>query len=187
MAFWHGGIYIANSSTGSFANTNYIGLEDGNLCVGDYSAAAGYRLDVRGNAVVSGNLEVGALLLSGSNIDTSDSSGITVTPGVTMSSDLTVENNLVVNNTLVCDTLEVTNFTTAGAGTPELTSDTAILLTAGTRVEVTSSPFKLASFTDAERDALSAENGDMIYNTDNNRPEMYVNGAWKIVDTSPIV
>ena len=158
---------------------------DGKLGVGKLNATE--KLDVDGNAVISGSLTAGAVLLSGSNIDTSDSSGITVTPGVTMSSDLTVENNLVVSNTLVCDTLEVTNFTTAGAGTPELTSDTAILLTAGTRVEVTQSPFKLASFTDTTRDALSAENGDMIYNTTNNRPEMYVNGAWKIVDTSPIV
>ena len=180
------GIYIGVEETGSVTETETLTWTNtGRLGIGRYLPNA--ELEVVGDAIVTGNLTAGAMLLSGSNIDTSDSSGITVTPGVTMSSDLTVENNLVVNNTLVCDTLEVTNFTTAGAGTPELTSDTAILLTAGTRVEVTSSPFKLASFTDAERDALSAENGDMIYNTDNNRPEMYVNGAWKIVDTSPIV
>ena len=145
------------------------------------------ELDVIGSASISNYLAAGAISLTASTIDTTDSSTLLITPPVTMSSDLTVENNLVVSNTLVCDTLEVTNFTATGAGTPELTSDTGLLLTAGTRVEVTQSPFKLASFTDTERDALSAENGDMIYNTDNNRPEMYVNGAWKIVDTSPIV
>ncbi len=177
--------YVIPAGAGFLAANALHWSMDGKLGVGKLNATE--KLDVDGNAVISGNLTAGAMLLSGSNIDTSDSSGITVTPGVTMSSDLTVENNLVVSNTLVCDTLEVTNFTTAGAGTPELTSDTAILLTAGTRVEVTQSPFKLASFTNTTRDALSAENGDMIYNTTNNRPEMYVNGAWKIVDTSPIV
>jgi hypothetical protein len=178
MAFWHGGIYIASSSAGTFNPTNYMGLEDGNLCVGDYSATAGYRLDVRGNAIVSGSLEAGAMLLSGSIIDTSDSSAITVTPATTFSSDVTVENNLVVTNTLTVDTLEVTNFQTAGSGTPELASDTAILLTAGTRVEVTQSPLKMASFTTTERNALTPQNGDVIYNTTDSKFQGYAGSTW---------
>jgi hypothetical protein len=60
MAFWHSGIYIANSSTGSYAATNYLGLEDGNVCIGDYSPAAGYRLDVRGNGIFSGDVSAAA-------------------------------------------------------------------------------------------------------------------------------
>lgn len=47
--------------------------------------------------------------------------------------------------------------------------------------------FRLPSFTDIQRDAFSAQAGDLIYNTDNNRIEAYVNGAWVIVDTSSIV
>jgi hypothetical protein len=178
MAFWHGGIYISSSSTGTFNPTNYLGLEDGNVCMGDYSPAVGYRLDVRGNAIISGDLTAGAILLSGSNIDTDDSSAITVTPGVTFSSDVTVENDLIVRNTLTVDTLEVTNFQTTGTGTPELESATEILLTAGTRVEITQSPLKMASFTTAERDLLTAENGDIIYNTTLNKFQGYENGAW---------
>ena len=178
MAFWHGGIYIASSSAGTFNPTNYMGLEDGNLCVGDYSAAAGYRLDVRGNAIVSGSLEAGAMLLSGSNIDTSDSSTITVTPAVTFNSDVVVENSLTVTNTLTVDTLAVTNFQTAGAGTPELSSDTDILLTAGTRVEITQSPIKMASFTTTERNALTPQNGDVIYNTTDSKFQGYAGGTW---------
>ena len=120
---------------------------------------------------------VGNFTFASSVIDTDDSSAITMTPAVVMSSDLTVENDLRVDGDIV----------TTSTGTPELFSETNINLTATTRVEVTQSPFKLASFSNTERDALTAENGDMIYNTTNNRPEMYVNGAWKIVDTSPIV
>jgi hypothetical protein len=120
---------------------------------------------------------VGNFTFASSVIDTDDSSTITMTPAVVMSSDLTVENDLTVAGDIV----------TTSTGTPELFSESNINLTATTRVEVTQSPFKLASFSDTERNALTAENGDMIYNTTNNRPEMYVNGAWKIVDTSPIV
>jgi hypothetical protein len=178
MAFWHSGIYIGQSSTGSFAATNYFSIEDGNVCMGDFSPAAGYRLDVRGNAIVSGSLEAGSMLLSGSNIDTSDSSAITVTPAVTFSSDVTVENNLIVTNTLTVDTLEVTNFQTAGSGTPELASDTDILLTAGTRVEITQSPLKMASFTTTERNSLTPQNGDVIYNTTDSKFQGYAGGTW---------
>jgi hypothetical protein len=120
---------------------------------------------------------VGNFTFASSVIDTDDSSTITMTPAVVMSSDLTVENDLTVAGDIV----------TTSTGTPELFSESNINLTATTRVEVTQSPFKLASFSDTERNALTAENGDTIYNTTNNRPEMYVNGAWKIVDTSPIV
>lgn len=120
---------------------------------------------------------VGNFTFASSVIDTDDSSAITMTPAVVMSSDLTVENDLTVAGNIV----------TTSTGTPELFSESNIHLTATTRVEVTQSPFKLASFSNTERDALTAENGDTIYNTTNNRPEMYVNGAWKIVDTSPIV
>jgi len=130
---------------------------------------------------------LGNFTFTTTTMDTSDSSGIIITPAVTMNSDLTVENDLTVTNKITADSLEVTNLTTAGAGTPELFSETSILLTATTRVEVTQSPIKLASFTNAQRDALTAENGDMIYNTDNNRFEAYVNNAWVIIDHSPIV
>lgn len=115
---------------------------------------------------------VGNFTLAASTIDTDDSSAITITPAVVMSSDLTVENDLTVNGDII----------TTSTGTPEVFSETDILLTAANRVTVTQSPFKLAGFTTAERDALTAENGDMIYNTTDNKFQGYQNGSWINLD-----
>jgi len=114
------------------------------------------------------------VVLSGSNIDTSDSSAMTITPAVTFESDLIVQNNLTVDNDL-----NVTgSFNTVGSGTPEIFSDNEIELNAGTRIQATSGPFQMLNVTTVERDALSAANGDIIYNTTDNKFQGYENGAW---------
>ena len=170
-------IYIGQDRGGDFSTANkYVVWKNQKLGIGVTSPAV--ELDVVGDASVSGLLEAGSLAFSGTTIDTIDSSAINVVPGVTFNSDVTVENNLVVTNTLTVDTLEVTNFQTAGSGTPELASDTDILLTAGTRVEITQSPLKMASFTTTERNALTPQNGDVIYNTTDSKFQGYAGGAW---------
>lgn len=169
-------LYLAQDATAAYALDKFVTLVNGQLVIGGVTPTA--ELDVQGNAVVTGSLTAGAILLSASNIDTDDSSAISVTPAVTFNSDVTVENDLIVSNKITVDTLEVTNFQTTGAGTPELESPTEILLTAGTRVEVTQSPIKMASFTTTERNALTAENGDIIYNTTDNKFQGYENGSW---------
>lgn len=128
--------------------------------------------------VTSGD-SVGNFTLAASVIDTDDSSAITITPAVVMSSDLTIENDLVVNNDLtVTGVLEAQTFSSGGAGTSELISANNLELTAANAVVVTSSPLRMASFTTTQRDALAAQNGDIIYNTTDNKFQGYENGAW---------
>jgi hypothetical protein len=117
---------------------------------------------------------IGNFTLAASNIDTDDSSEITITPSVRIQSDLEVDNTVSVNNDLIVNGDIITNSTDA----PEVFSTSDILLTATDRVEITQSPFKMASFTTAERDALTSENGDTIYNTTTNKFQGYANGSW---------
>lgn len=128
---------------------------------------------------------IGSITFAGTVIDSGDSSAISFTPSAIFNSDVTVENELIVNNgatvsgTLNVATLNVTGtITSQGSGTPELFSDNEILLTAGTRVEVSSSPFKMASFTTGERDVLLPINGDVIYNSTTNKFQGYAGGTW---------
>tara|TARA_B110000503_G_scaffold120062_1_gene182405 strand:+ start:1704 stop:3443 length:1740 start_codon:yes stop_codon:yes gene_type:complete len=123
------------------------------------------------DAVLSTDL--GNFTFTGSVLDSSDSSGITITPAVTVSSDLTVENNLTVTNTVYAERFEST-----ATGTPSIEAATNLDLTAGNAVRITSSVLRLASFTTTERDALAAQNGDLIYNTTDNKFQGYENGAW---------
>lgn len=121
--------------------------------------------------------DIGDLTIVGNTIDSDDSSAIIFTPAVMFDSDVTVGNTLTVKD------IEVTgDIITSGSGTPELVSINDILLTAGTRVELTSSPLKLASYTSTDRDNIIAENGDMIYNTTTNKFQGYQNGSWINLD-----
>ena len=143
--------------------------------------------------------EVGNFVFTGSNIDTSDSSGINFTPGVLMQSDLTVENDLTVNNLLTADQFNATNFTTTNhtttnltvtdtlsvktiaqtdTGTPQITSSSTLVLDTQDGVRVTGAPFRLPSFTTTEKNALTPGNGDMVYDSTLNKAQVYENGAW---------
>lgn len=163
-------------------------IPDSILDLGISDGTAGQVLSTDGDGTFtfinqSGGDTIGNFTLSLSTIDTDDSSAITITPAVTISSDLTVENNLTVNNDVtILGNLSVESFTTNGTGAAEIEAGTNLELTAGNAVVVTSSPLRLASFTETERDALAAQNGDLIYNTTSNKLQGYQNGSWINID-----
>jgi len=75
---------------------------------------------------------------------------------------------------LTVDTIDVT-----GTGTVTLEAATDLTLDAGNAVIVNNSPFRVASFSTAERDALTPTNGDIIYNTTTNKFQGYfANSTW---------
>lgn len=168
-------VYLVDVDSGQWVQPS-IPIADSLLDLGIEDGEAGQVLTANGDGTFSfaaaESAIVGNFSFANSTINTTDDSAVEIVPNLTLGGDLIVGNGDII---------------TQGTGTPELISDNEILLTATTRVSITQSPFKLASFTNTDRDALIAENGDMIYNTDNNRPEMYVNGAWRIVTTEPIV
>jgi len=161
---------------------NSIGADEldvsGNGDVGQVLTSAGDGSFTWEDAAGGGS--IGSFTFTGTVMDTDDSSGISVVPAVTLNSDLTVENELTVRNNITAEANITVQGTiiTQGSGTPELYSDNEINLTAGTRVQLTQSPIKMASFTTAERDALSPQNGDVIYNSTDNKFQGYENGGW---------
>jgi hypothetical protein len=81
--------------------------------------------------------------------------------------------------TITVPTMCVTScFMSVGASTTTISSGSNIELDATNRVLVTDTPFRLASFTTTTRNALTAANGDLIYNTTDNKVQAYANGAW---------
>ena len=78
---------------------------------------------------------IGSFTFTGTNIDTDDSSGITVTPPLTANSDLTVQNDLNVVNDVFAK-----NFISTGTGSPEFDSASKITLTAPDGVFINSFP-----------------------------------------------
>jgi hypothetical protein len=88
---------------------------------------------------------------------------------------LNVNGNINVSNNITAQ-----NYIATGSGTPTLSSTTNIALQASTTgvVNIVQSRFRLASLTTTERDALSAVNGDLIYNSTLNKFQGYENGAW---------
>ena len=76
------------------------------------------------------------------------------------------------------NTLTVGNVVTNGSGTPEIVSTSTITLDAPDGTLVQSGPFRLPSFTTAQKNAQSSVNGDMVYDSTLNKAQVYENGAW---------
>jgi hypothetical protein len=185
---WNGTEWAAvdpEITAGTIANANTLNGFNGSYYL-DYDNLTNTPTTLAGYGIVDAVLssELGSFTFTGSVLDTDDSSAISVTPATVFNSDVTVENDLVVTNKITAKTIEVDNIITSSNGTPELSSDGAILISAGTRVEITQSPLKMASFTTTERNALTPQNGDVIYNTTDSKFQGYTNGVWNFLDGS---
>ena len=66
----------------------------------------------------------------------------------------------------------------AGIGIAELNAVADLYVRAGNRVKFVETPVRFSTYTDAEAAFIVAQNGDVIYNTDQNRFQLYQNGAW---------
>jgi hypothetical protein len=133
------------------------------------------------NPVLAGDLDV-----NNNNITSSNNANINIVPNGT--GQLVLDTVKVVGNTISTVNGQPLTFTdnvtfsgtveTSGAGTPVLESSSDLELDAGTRVIISNSPLKLNSYTTTQRNALSAQNGDMIYNSTDNKFQGYANGSW---------
>ena len=138
------------------------------------SVQTGQVLKWDGSSWINGTAgdTIGNFTLSNSVIDTDDSSEIVLTPSVRMSSDLTVDGNINAQK------FTADSFESSGIGVPAIDSNSSIELRATDQVKITQSPLRLASYTSTQRDALTAANGDLIYNTTTNKFQGYANNAW---------
>ena len=127
-----------------------------------------------------------SLLTNDSGFITSSSATLdaVTTNGSTTTNNISV-GNVTSSGTVSANAISTTgDFTlggdivTTGSGTPEITSDNEILLTASTRTVIQNTPFKVASLTQLAINALIAQNGDIVYNADTNKFQGYENGAW---------
>lgn len=195
--FAHAGAWVklANNAT-TLAG---YGITDGQATLvsgTNIKTVNGTSLIGSGDIAVAGN--TGNITFNSNTIDSTDSTSIVFTPAVDMDSDvtvgndltilqdaivgvnLTVNNNAVVNNDLTVQNNLIINgeFTSEGSGTPEIFSDNEIELNAGTRIVPTTGPLQMLRVTTTQRNALTAANGDLIYNTTDNKFQGYENGSW---------
>ena len=153
-----------------------------NLPTATTSTLGGVKVDgttitIDGSGIISSagaGTFVGGTVAGATQFTNSTQSTSTTTGAVTIAGGLGVSKS--VN---VAGTMTALAFVANGAsGTPRVYSASNLNLEAVGRVQVTQSPFKVWNVSTAVRDAISATNGDMIYNTDTNKFQGYANGSW---------
>ncbi len=87
--------------------------------------------------------------------------------------------------------LTVGSIVSSAAGTPTITSNSAVNISVGSSVVIQQNSggggFRVGNMTTAERNSLTAANGEIVYNTSDNQFEVYQNGAWvTMISTSGI-
>jgi hypothetical protein len=88
------------------------------------------------------------------------------------------DQNLNTTDSVTFASISSPTFLNSGTGVTNLTSASTLTLQAVDAVVVTGAPFRLPSFTTTEKNALSATNGDIIYDSTLNKAQVYEGGAW---------
>jgi hypothetical protein len=99
--------------------------------------------------------------------------GFPYTGSAEISGSLSITNDLSVDGSLTASL-----FAISSVGVPEIQSATNINLTAGNAVVITSSSLRLATFTDAQTGSITAQDGDLIYNSTAHKFMGYASGSW---------
>jgi hypothetical protein len=81
-------------------------------------------------------------------------------------------------DTITASTINTENFVLSGTGTGTLESNTDLVLQSGNRTKVTGGIFKLPTLTQTEINDVVVQDGDVVYNTTDNKFEFYENSAW---------
>lgn len=170
---------------------NFTNLRDSTLTLTAGSGGTAVTADLNGNITI----------VAGSNVTiTGDNSAKTITIASTGGSGLTIDgssgdyelqadidlNNFVIRNSLgnikVSDDILFESNSTGPTGSGTLlirnstSNDTNLTLTAN-EVSV-KGPFKFEQYTTTQRNALTAANGHVIYNSTDNKFQGYANGTW---------
>lgn len=93
---------------------------------------------------------IGNFTMANSNIDTDDSSAITITPSVIAQSDLTVENNLTVTNSITASTITINEIITEAEGAPELYSESNLTIIAVNDILISANKIRATSAVDIQ-------------------------------------
>jgi len=134
---------------------------------------------------VVNNTTITTVNLTASNIDSTTVSTNTVQGNTDQNLIINAQNdyNIVIGESNTTNTViyngQADGFSfEAGIGIVEYSASTDLILRAGNRIKFADTPVRFSQLTDTEAAYIVAQNGDVIYNTTQNRLQVYQNSAW---------
>jgi len=183
--FVTGGSITAVGVIGTSGSVSAVGNVIGANFIGNVTIPAGSPVSTTGN-VVGGNIYTGGIVSATGNITGGNirSSGVVSTTGNVVGGNIlsigavSTAGNITGNNITGSNLLSTGVVSAAGniVTTNTVIADVVIANTVITNG--TTSAFRLPNLTQSQINALSANNGDMVYNTTVNLSQVYQNGSW---------